>query len=421
MQIDPDKIAGQIAGLEGVTSARIWDSVPGKERIYIRTEKQNGGRNWNGGTGHTDCYVDLSDMSLTMDGQAGAATRDYHDAIGTQDDILDILARAQGFEVDTTSEDASDGAQSLNDIFKKEDEFQERRKAKITADQRELEAYASSYAALILPKRAAKGLKNKMIIQEVIASTEDYAREMELTGDMDQIGLIVTPLTDPPTAQEIVDEAKADAFIAGAKRIVSEAEGADEILAEEPTAEGTETETAALQAWITEQEAKLPPVSSRAEATAEAARIVSEAKESAAEIHMAAERRADRIVASVNARADQIDRATDNRSAQAREEAARIVSEAEAEAEEIVEEAEAEEERILESARAKSAQIVSEAGKTKKQKAIDLMTKTGSASIDTIRKLTGWATSTVRGFVSRTLRKTLGLTVTCTRGVYSIS
>lgn len=414
MQIDPDKIAGQIAGLEGVTSARIWDSVPGKERIYIRTEKQNGGRRWNGGTGHTDCYVDLSDMSLTMDGQAGAATRDYHDAIGTQDDILDILARAQGFELEDTSEDD----RIMADLIAQ---------GQIAADQRELEAYASSYAAMIIPDRVAKKLTDK-ILPEVVASTEAYALEMELTGDMDQIGLIVTPVieaamaeepTDPPTAEGT--ETGVEDFISGAAEIVSEAKAEEPTEPTEPTADEDRAETAALQAWITEQEAKLPPVSSRAEATAEAARIVSEAKESAAEIHMAAERRADRIVASVNARADQIDRATDNRSAQAREEAARIVSEAEAEAEEIVEEAEAEEERILESARAKSAQIVSEAGKTKKQKAIDLMTKTGSASIDTIRKLTGWATSTVRGFVSRTLRKTLGLTVTCTRGVYSIS
>lgn len=102
-------------------------------------------------------------------------------------------------------------------------------------------------------------------------------------------------------------------------------------------------------------------------------------------------------------------------------EAKKTLEDAKAEAGRIVSEAKEEAEEILESARAKAAQIVSEAGKSKKQKIIDLMTKTGSASIDTIRKLTGWATSTVRGFVSRTLRKTLGLTVTCAGGVYSIN
>ena len=65
----------QIEALPGVTSASLWNKVPGKERVYIKTEKQNGGAAWNGGVGYTTLYIDIPGKRLVAAGEAGAATR----------------------------------------------------------------------------------------------------------------------------------------------------------------------------------------------------------------------------------------------------------------------------------------------------------------------------------------------------------
>jgi hypothetical protein len=74
----------EIKALPGVTGAKLWSSVPGKERVYVDTVKCNGGKNWNGGVGHTRCYIDIATGGVVMDGEAGAATRSHHTAIGTR-------------------------------------------------------------------------------------------------------------------------------------------------------------------------------------------------------------------------------------------------------------------------------------------------------------------------------------------------
>lgn len=68
-----------LRSLPGITAARYWQTPDGsKRRIYLSTVKLNGGRTWNGGVGHRDCYLDLS-TGVVMAGEcAGAATRDFH-------------------------------------------------------------------------------------------------------------------------------------------------------------------------------------------------------------------------------------------------------------------------------------------------------------------------------------------------------
>ena len=71
LKIDTDKLATY----EGILWANLWGKVEGKERIYLETEKANGGKNWNGGKGYSCCYIDLNTSTLVASGEAGAKTR----------------------------------------------------------------------------------------------------------------------------------------------------------------------------------------------------------------------------------------------------------------------------------------------------------------------------------------------------------
>jgi hypothetical protein len=82
--------AKAINEIKGVTGTKIWDRVSGKERIYIDTKKLNGGKNWNGGKGYTKCYLDCNTYEIVMEGEAGAATRNWHDS----NDTLRLIAAA---------------------------------------------------------------------------------------------------------------------------------------------------------------------------------------------------------------------------------------------------------------------------------------------------------------------------------------
>lgn len=94
--IDLATIATRIAELPGVQSARVWDRVPGKERIYVDLTKHNGGRRWNGGVGHR-VVVHAAGRRVELDPRsewAGAATRDRHEELGTIEAIEEIVASA---------------------------------------------------------------------------------------------------------------------------------------------------------------------------------------------------------------------------------------------------------------------------------------------------------------------------------------
>lgn len=86
-----DELVAAISDLKGIEGARLWDRVPGKERIYLDTVKQNGGRRWNGGLGYTECYVDLNSGEVVANGEAGAATRKWHAEIGTFESATRIV------------------------------------------------------------------------------------------------------------------------------------------------------------------------------------------------------------------------------------------------------------------------------------------------------------------------------------------
>jgi hypothetical protein len=71
---NPEKITAEINAIDGFV-ARLWDRVPGKERIYVEYgPKLNGGRRWHGGVGWT-AYLDLSTETWKNESWAGAATR----------------------------------------------------------------------------------------------------------------------------------------------------------------------------------------------------------------------------------------------------------------------------------------------------------------------------------------------------------
>ncbi len=76
----------RVRALPYVTGARYWGTVSGRERIYIDTEKRNGGVRWNGGLGYRTLYLDLHGGRLVCQSEAGAATRkilaDTIDALG---------------------------------------------------------------------------------------------------------------------------------------------------------------------------------------------------------------------------------------------------------------------------------------------------------------------------------------------------
>jgi hypothetical protein len=49
---------------------------------------------------------------------------------------------------------------------------------------------------------------------------------------------------------------------------------------------------------------------------------------------------------------------------------------------------------------------------TKKQICLDLLTRAGGASLDDLQRATGWQRHSIRGFLSRTVRKMPGITLT---------
>ena len=53
---------------------------------------------------------------------------------------------------------------------------------------------------------------------------------------------------------------------------------------------------------------------------------------------------------------------------------------------------------------------------SKTAKVLDLLKRSGGASLKELRKATGWQAHSVRGFLSGTLGKKMGLTVTSTKG-----
>jgi hypothetical protein len=69
--------ADKINSLPGF-SARLWERVPGKERIYTEFgPKLNGGKNWHGGKGWT-AYLDCNTGRWGNESWAGAATRNAY-------------------------------------------------------------------------------------------------------------------------------------------------------------------------------------------------------------------------------------------------------------------------------------------------------------------------------------------------------
>jgi len=85
-----EELRTAVCSLPGVTDATVWTKVPGKERLYVSTTKRNGGKNWNGGVGYSTCYIDLNTGRVVMNGEAGAATRRYHNEIGTHDALVEL-------------------------------------------------------------------------------------------------------------------------------------------------------------------------------------------------------------------------------------------------------------------------------------------------------------------------------------------
>src|ERR1035441_2699308 len=53
---------------------------------------------------------------------------------------------------------------------------------------------------------------------------------------------------------------------------------------------------------------------------------------------------------------------------------------------------------------------------TKTAKVLDLLKRSGGATLSQIMKATGWQSHSVRGFISGTLGKKMGLTITSTKG-----
>ncbi|MBF0424840.1 MAG: hypothetical protein HQL66_03355 [Magnetococcales bacterium] len=67
----------KINRIHGVQSAKLWEKH-GFSRIYVDLEKFNGGRNWNGGRGHT-AIIESGQVCLGRGEWAGAATYKWHE------------------------------------------------------------------------------------------------------------------------------------------------------------------------------------------------------------------------------------------------------------------------------------------------------------------------------------------------------
>lgn len=83
-------LAGKIINLPGVQTVRVWNRVPGMERVYIDLVKFNGGRYWNGGKGAT-VVVHIDGRIEVRDNWAGATTYRRHKEMGTLDAIEAIV------------------------------------------------------------------------------------------------------------------------------------------------------------------------------------------------------------------------------------------------------------------------------------------------------------------------------------------
>ena len=83
----PTTLVADLEKIDGVEAARAWTKFPGKKRIYLRAAKLNGGKKWNGGLGYETCFLDLNTGRVVARGEAGAATRKWHNDHGTWDQI----------------------------------------------------------------------------------------------------------------------------------------------------------------------------------------------------------------------------------------------------------------------------------------------------------------------------------------------
>lgn len=70
-----EQLAEVFTKVEGVISASAWEKH-GKRRVYIETQKLNGGKNWNGGRAGT-MFFDLDSGDFIWKDWAGAKTRDH--------------------------------------------------------------------------------------------------------------------------------------------------------------------------------------------------------------------------------------------------------------------------------------------------------------------------------------------------------
>jgi len=71
-------------------------------------------------------------------------------------------------------------------------------------------------------------------------------------------------------------------------------------------------------------------------------------------------------------------------------------------------------------ARNTSAKRASDAANTKKEKVIRLLKRSKGATITDLQRATGWQAQSVRGFLSGTLKKRLGLTLSSKRSAHGI-
>lgn len=90
------QVIALVTALPGITGARPWTTVPGRERLYLETRKCNGGKRWNGGVGFSKCYLDLNTGEVVMQGEAGAATRNWHANHGTSNAVAEAFATVRG-------------------------------------------------------------------------------------------------------------------------------------------------------------------------------------------------------------------------------------------------------------------------------------------------------------------------------------
>jgi len=84
-----ETVAAAVRNVEGVTSARPWTSVPGKERVYISLQS------FNGRFGYADWYWDANSDLLYVPKKCGARTRNWHEENGTKEKIFAAIQAAR--------------------------------------------------------------------------------------------------------------------------------------------------------------------------------------------------------------------------------------------------------------------------------------------------------------------------------------